>query len=205
MNNKSWSTIRTLTPLCSAISRITLLNASLCSMSRYALGSSSRYKSAGCARQCAIATLCSSPPDRVFNGLSSKVSISKGLISWFWYFAAASFSKVSTNSSLLPSKYCGLYATFILVSTSPESAFITPAKIFTKVVLPIPFSPRMPIIWFLPIVPSCACRWKLPSFLSIAPQVVIVTLLIAFGGGRERNFISWSLNLIFSSRMNPSR
>lgn len=110
-----------------------------------------------------------------------------------------------TSSSDLLSRYCGLYATFILPSTFPLSGGITFASIFTNVVFPIPFSPSIPMIWFLPTCPFCAFKLNVPSFLVMSVHSASVSLLIDFSGGRERKCIEWSLNLMFSSLMNPSR
>lgn len=89
------------------MSCIILDTSSLCSTSRYALGSSKRYRSAFCDRQCAIATLCSSPPDSWSSCFVNSGLMFSGFMSCASYFAIASVSTAITSSSL-PWRYCGL-------------------------------------------------------------------------------------------------
>jgi hypothetical protein len=120
------------------------------STSKNADGSSRAYKSAFCNRHDAIATFCSSPPDKFFTDLlynffnfnGSKICSSSVLPSIEEPF---DFSKTEiTSTSISFERYCGLYEILIFLSTEPSVGFSTPAIIFIIVVFPNALAPIIP-------------------------------------------------------------
>mmetsp|Transcript_2987 Transcript_2987/g.3424 ORF Transcript_2987/g.3424 Transcript_2987/m.3424 type:complete len:84 (-) Transcript_2987:854-1105(-) len=77
---KSCSTTNAVFLLCMMNLLITFAQLILCSESRYALGSSTRYTSAGVPRARQMARRCNSPPDNVCTPLSMILSILRGFI-----------------------------------------------------------------------------------------------------------------------------
>mmetsp|Transcript_18274 Transcript_18274/g.50722 ORF Transcript_18274/g.50722 Transcript_18274/m.50722 type:complete len:87 (-) Transcript_18274:396-656(-) len=77
---KSCSTTKAVFLLCMMNRLITFAQLMRCSESRYALGSSTRYTSAGFPKATVIASRCSSPPDRVCTPLSMMFSMISGFI-----------------------------------------------------------------------------------------------------------------------------
>ena len=127
-----------------------LATAILSSTSKNADGSSNAYKSAFCNRHDAIATFCSSPPDRFFTDLlynffnfsGSKICSSSALPSIVEPFDFSKTAITSTSTSF--ERYCGLYEIFIFLSTEPPVGFSIPAIIFIIVVFPNALAPIIP-------------------------------------------------------------
>mmetsp|Transcript_44486 Transcript_44486/g.144411 ORF Transcript_44486/g.144411 Transcript_44486/m.144411 type:complete len:208 (-) Transcript_44486:1200-1823(-) len=173
---KSCSTMKAVFLACMMYRLMTLEAEMRCSESRYADGSSIRYRSAGFPSASTSATRCSSPPERYLTSWSSSRSISIGFITSVlncgWMKASRIF--LCSSSRTVPSKdgaiFCGLYETFSLGTcdaASPSGARC-PANILMKVVLPVPFSPSMTRISEPEKEPASTCSVNVPSVFVIA-------------------------------------
>mmetsp|Transcript_18247 Transcript_18247/g.38170 ORF Transcript_18247/g.38170 Transcript_18247/m.38170 type:complete len:125 (-) Transcript_18247:156-530(-) len=81
---KSCSTMNAVFLACRMKRLITFAAMIRCSESKYALGSSIRYTSAGLPSATVMATRCSSPPDKCFTSWSMRFSISNGFSTSDW-------------------------------------------------------------------------------------------------------------------------
>mmetsp|Transcript_36765 Transcript_36765/g.79587 ORF Transcript_36765/g.79587 Transcript_36765/m.79587 type:complete len:184 (+) Transcript_36765:405-956(+) len=155
--------------------RITLAVSTRCSQSRPALGSSRRYTLAFCARHMAMATRCSSPPDRSRTFSSHSAGMCKGFItiSLNSLSEQLELAKRSKRSCVVPGNFLslgaytwGLYDTpRSLKDPSTEarepSAFLgsnLPLSSSMKVVLPHPFWPSSPTQSLPEKEPASTCR-----------------------------------------------
>mmetsp|Transcript_13980 Transcript_13980/g.28654 ORF Transcript_13980/g.28654 Transcript_13980/m.28654 type:complete len:114 (-) Transcript_13980:1428-1769(-) len=111
---KSCSTTKAVFLACMMKRLITLAQVMRCSESRYALGSSMRYTSAGFPRAKAMAQRCSSPPDRFCTSRSMMGSIFIGFITSEMNCGCtyASRMRLCSNVRTVPSNlgliFCGL-------------------------------------------------------------------------------------------------
>mmetsp|Transcript_56080 Transcript_56080/g.157336 ORF Transcript_56080/g.157336 Transcript_56080/m.157336 type:complete len:114 (+) Transcript_56080:397-738(+) len=111
---KSCSTTKAVFLLCMMKRLITLAQLIRCSESRYALGSSIRYTSAGVPKARVIASRWSSPPERVCTPLSMMLSITRGFITseMNWGCTYASRTRLCNSCLTVPSNlgeiFCGL-------------------------------------------------------------------------------------------------
>ena len=117
-----------------------------CSESRYADGSSIKYKSHGLARAITRATRWSSPPDKFCTSLSRSESMSSGMITSVRKRGAVQVSRSfrlkrsETRPWNLGEIVYGLYEMFRRGSSSDSSSGLCmPASILIIVVLPVPF------------------------------------------------------------------
>ena len=92
-----------------------------------------------------------------------------------------------------------------MLSISPESGSMIPARIFTNVVFPVAFGPTMPtdspILTAPPVMSSLNSPKSLFSLLNEMRLAVCQSPL----GGEASNSMGLSLNLMFSSGRYPSR
>mmetsp|Transcript_4730 Transcript_4730/g.14616 ORF Transcript_4730/g.14616 Transcript_4730/m.14616 type:complete len:194 (-) Transcript_4730:945-1526(-) len=122
----------------------------------------------------AMATRCSSPPERCITSWSMSASMLSGFITsetncgWTYMSRIFLCSSARTDPSNFGEIFCGLYDTLSSGTRVPSSASSIPASIRMKVVLPVPFWPRSTRISESENLPGLISSLNAPIVLVIA-------------------------------------